>query len=168
MTEYLTRFANDTTAGNNSDNAGLTQAAAAAAYAGALPLIIGAILVWARPMDIGPRLLELIIMYGGLLLAFFGGIRWGIAVMNPGGGPTFANLFGGIVPLLAAFPVFLLDSPVIRLTIIVAALPLLLMDDLRATRRGSGAPDWYLGVRLPLTIMMELALVATLVHVITQ
>ncbi len=165
MTEYLTRFSSDGEANGTGAAAGLSQAAAAVAYAGALPLIIGAILVWARPMDLGPKLVELIILYGGLLLAFFGGIRWGVAVMHPGG-PTFGNLFGGLIPLFLAVPIFLMENEVLRLAIIVIALPLLLIDDLRATRRGSGAPDWYLGVRLPLTIMMELALVGTLAHML--
>ncbi len=142
---------------------GLTQAAAALAYAGSLPLVISAILIWARPDDLAPNLVPLVIMYGGLLLAFFGGIRWGIAVISDAG-PTFTNLVGGIVPLVVAFPVFLLNGTVLPLAILALALPLLLMDDLRATRRGSGAPDWYLGVRLPLTIMLELAIVATLIQ----
>ena len=43
--------------------------------------------------------------------------------------------------------------------IIIIALPILLWDDLRATRRGSGAPDWYLGVRTPLTILMTFSFV---------
>ncbi|WP_306251114.1 DUF3429 domain-containing protein [Parvularcula sp. IMCC14364] len=167
MNDYMTRYsdAGPSLAGNN--NNGLTQAAAAIAYAGALPLIIGAILVWARPMDIGPHLIDLIILCGGALLAFFGGIRWGIAVMHSTG-PTFTNLFGGIMPLLISFPIFLMENDLVRLLIIVVALPLLLFDDLRATRRGSGAPDWYLGVRLPLTVMMELAFAATLIFVIVN
>lgn len=165
MSDYLTRYSATDQSMAGSSNNGLTQAAAAIAYAGALPLIIGAILVWARPMDIGPYLIDYIILAGGVLLAFFGGIRWGIAVMNSAG-PTFTNLFGGIVPALIAVPLFLMENDLVRLLIIVIALPLLLFDDLRATRRGSGAPDWYLGVRLPLTVMMELAFVATLAFVI--
>ena len=141
----------------------LTQAAAALAYAGALPLVIAAILIWARPADIGPTLVPISIVYGALLLAFFGGIRWGIAVMGQSG-PTFGNLLGGVVPLLVAFPVLLLKGTVMPLAIIVVALPLLLFDDLRATKRGSGAPDWYLGVRLPLTIMLGLSFVAILLN----
>jgi hypothetical protein len=146
-------------------SSGLTQAAAALAYAGALPLILAALLVWARPTDIGPQLINLIIVYGGLLLAFFGGVRWGVAVMHRGG-PTFANLLGGVMPFVIAFPVFLLEAAWLRLLILVIALPVMLLDDLRATRKGSGAPDWYLGVRLPLTIMMEFALVLTLIKVV--
>lgn len=143
----------------------LTQAAAALAYAGALPLILAALLVWTMTDTTAAMITKMIVLYGGLLLAFFGGVRWGIAVMAPRG-PTFGNLIGGVLPLVVAVPVFLFENPVLALAILVIALPVLLIDDLRATRKGSGAPDWYLGVRMPLTIMMELALGFTLAHAI--
>lgn len=132
---------------------GLPQSAAVLAYAGALPLIIGALLVWLRPIDLGSAAQNFMLLYGGVLIAFFGGVRWGIAVTRPGG-PSFASLLGGALPLAIAMPIFYFDDPRIRFLIIIIALPLLLWDDLRATRRGSGAPDWYLGVRTPLTILM--------------
>ena len=96
------------------------------------------------------------IVFGGALIAYFGGVRWGVAVMRPTG-PTFAGLLGAVIPLLVSLPVFFLESPKLRFLIIIAALPILLWDDLRATRRGSGAPDWYLGVRAPLTILMTIS-----------
>ncbi len=134
----------------------LPQSAAVLAYAGALPLIIAALLVWLRPSDLGANAIGFMLVYGGVLIAFFGGVRWGITVMRPDG-PSFAGLLGGIVPLLIAMPIFFLDNPNIRFLIIITALPILLWDDLRATKRGSGAPDWYLGVRAPLTILMTLS-----------
>lgn len=134
-------------------SSGLPQSAAVLAYAGALPLIIAALLVWLRPADLGASATRFMLVYGGLLIAFFGGVRWGIAVMR-GGGPTFAGLLGGAVPLAIAMPLFFLDSVTMRFAIIMIALPILLWDDLRATKRGSGAPDWYLGVRTPLTLLM--------------
>lgn len=133
---------------------GIPQAAAVLAYAGALPLIIGAILALVRPDDLGREALRLMLLYGGLLIAFFGGVRWGVAVMRPEG-PSFASLVGGAVPLAIAMFIFLLGSAHAKFVVILLALPLLLVDDLRATRKGSGAPDWYLGVRTPLTLLME-------------
>ena len=132
---------------------GLPQSAAVLAYAGALPLIIASLLIWLRPHDYGAAASSFMIVFGGALMAYFGGIRWGIAVMRPSG-PSFAGLLGGVIPLLLSLPVFMLEDAKIRFLIIMAALPLLLWDDLRATRRGSGAPDWYLGVRVPLTFLM--------------
>jgi hypothetical protein len=133
---------------------GIPQSAAVLAYAGALPLIVSALLVVIRPETYGVPAQAFMIAYGGMLIAFFGGVRWGVAVMRPSG-PTFASLLGGVLPLIAAMPVFLLGGERWKFLFIIAALPILLVDDLKATRRGSGAPDWYLGVRAPLTILME-------------
>ena len=161
MTEaVLTKHAE--TAGQSS---GLTQAAAALAYAGALPLISGAVVAWARPDLAGP-LLRFMTIYGGVLLVFFGGVRWGIAVMRRGG-PGFGHLLGAVLPALLGLPVILTDNVPTGLGALVVLLPLLLVSDLRATRAGSGAPAWYLGVRVPLTVMMEAALIAGLVLALT-
>ena len=138
---------------------GLPQSAAFLAYAGSLPTIIAALFVWLRPEDLGIGAQSFLLLYGGGLIAFFGGVRWGIAVMRPEG-PTFLNLLGGIWPLLVAMPILVMDDARLRFLLIIITLPLLLWDDLRATRAGSGAPNWYLGVRLPLTIIMEIAFIA--------
>ncbi|MEM8771537.1 MAG: DUF3429 domain-containing protein [Pseudomonadota bacterium] len=147
--------------------AGLPQAAAVLAYAGALAPIIGALIIWLRPADDLATAIEFLLVYGGALIVFFGGVRWGVAVMRPGG-PSFASLLGGAIPLLMAFPVFLLSDVFTRFMIILVALPILLWDDLRATRRGSGAPDWYLGVRTPLTILMLISYAAAFAAVLLR
>ena len=132
---------------------GLPQAAAVLAYAGALPFIVSSLLIWLRPSEFAAPATAFMLTTGALLIGFFGGVRWGIAVMRPQG-PTFASLLGGVTPLLLALPLFFIESESIRFIMIIVALPLLLWDDLRATQRGSGAPDWYLGVRAPLTILL--------------
>jgi hypothetical protein len=164
MSTYGTADLQDST-GDRAQN--LTSAAAAVAYAGALPLLIGAILAWARPDDLGPRIVELMALYGITLLAFFGGVRWGVAVMARQG-PTFRQLAGSVVPLVLGFGLLLVDDLLARLVTLAVVMPLLLWDDLRATRRGSGAPGWYLSVRLPLTAMMELSILAALFWVMTH
>lgn len=147
------------------DTSGLPQSAAFLAYAGSILPIIAAVFIWLRPDDLGEGAKTFLLLYGGALIAFFGGVRWGIAVMRPAG-PTFAHLVGGIWPLLVAMPVFLLEDNLIRFLIIVVILPVLLFDDLRATRAGSGAPQWYLGVRVPLTIIMEVAFISAAISVV--
>lgn len=144
------------------DKAGLTASAAAIAYAGALPLVIGAVLAWARPEDLAQAVLGAMAAYGAALLAFFGGVRWGVAVMGRSG-PHFAPLIGAVIPLALGVGSAALPGLGAKFALLVVVLPLLLLDDLRATRRGSGAPAWYLGVRIPLTILMEAALLAGLV-----
>ncbi|MEQ8177116.1 MAG: DUF3429 domain-containing protein [Amphiplicatus sp.] len=144
---------------------GLPQSAAVLTYLGALPLIIAALLIVVSPDIYGAAARGFMTVYGGALIVFFGGVRWGVAVMKPNG-PTFMSLVGGALPLIAAMPIFVPSDVRFKFAFILIALPVLLLDDLRATRRGSGAPDWYLGVRAPLTILMEfsylVALAATL------
>jgi len=135
---------------------GLPQSAAVLAYVSALPLLVAALLSVARPHDIGPAARYFMIIYGGIMFAFFGGVRWGIAVMRRDG-PTFKSLVGAVIPMVIAIPIFYLQDERARLVLIIAALPLLLLDDLKATKRGSGAPDWYLGVRVPLTLLMTVS-----------
>lgn len=139
---------------------GLSQAAAALAYAGALPLIAAAILAFTRD-DLAGAALRFMVLYGGVLIVFFGGVRWGIAVMRAGG-PGFSHLIGAVIPALLGLPVILAENTTLALGALLVLLPVLLLDDLRATKAGSGAPGWYLGVRVPLTVMMELALAAGL------
>ncbi|MEM8936004.1 MAG: DUF3429 domain-containing protein [Pseudomonadota bacterium] len=148
--------------GPKAADVGLPQSAAVLAYAGALPLIVSALSILLRPDDIAATAAGFMVVYGGVLIAFFGGVRWGIAVVRPAG-PSFAALIGGVLPLLAAMPIFFLEDMRVRLLIILIALPVLLVDDLRATRRGSGAPEWYLGVRTPLTILMEISFLVAFV-----
>ncbi len=133
---------------------GLPQSAAVLAYAGALPLIVAALLIGVKPETHGPEAAAFMAVYGAALIVFFGGVRWGVAVMRRQG-PDFRSLFGAIIPFLAALPTLYPGDIRLKFAFILAALPLLLLDDLKATRRGSGAPDWYLGVRVPLTILIE-------------
>jgi len=155
----------DTTTIPQNNKQGLPQPAAVLAYAGALPIIIAALLVWLRPADFGASASSFMLVCGGALIAFFGGVRWGIAVMRPQG-PSFASLLGGVIPFMIALPIFFLDDMRVRFLIILIALPLLLWDDLRATRRGSGAPDWYLGVRTPLTILLSASFLIAFVQLL--
>lgn len=153
------------TLAGNTDMRGLPHAAATLAYAGALPPIAAAILAFARPEFYAGAVSVFLGLYGGALIAFFGGVRWGIAVMGREG-PSFRSLFGGALPLVAALPILAAPDPRMQMGMVAVLLPLLLWGDLRATRRGSGAPEWYLGVRAPLTILLEAAYLAALYAVL--
>ena len=91
-------------------------------------------------------------LYGAALIVFFGGVRWGVAVMKPEG-PALRDLLGAAAPLGIALPLFLFVGAFWVFPVIMVLIALLLIDDIRATKRGSGAPAWYLGVRAPLTVL---------------
>ncbi|MEO1136380.1 MAG: DUF3429 domain-containing protein [Pseudomonadota bacterium] len=133
------------------------------AYLAAAPLIIASLFIVAddgRPAFYAAYLMS---VYGAALIVFFGGVRWGVAVMKAGG-PTMRSLFGAGLPLFAAIPLLLpLGGIAWKFPTIMGLVGLLLLDDLSATRRGSGAPSWYLSVRLPLTVLIELAFIIAIV-----
>ena len=130
------------------------------AYLAAAPLIAAALLVVSgKNSDAAFGFMGL---YGAALIVFFGGVRWGVAVMKPEG-PSAAALLGAALPLVIALPLFLPLPLTYKFATIMVVVALLLIDDLQATRRGSGAPGWYLAVRLPLTVLIEVAFLVALV-----
>lgn len=138
----------------------MTGAASFLAYLGAAPLLAAALLMIVNPYDAAGAQ-AFLVLYGAALLVFFGGVRWGVAVMKPAG-PTMRALFGAGLPMIAALPLLAPGRTETKMIIIMALMIFLLLDDLRATRRGDGAPQWYLGVRLPLTVLIEVAFLVAL------
>lgn len=63
---------------HNKLDTGLPQAAALMTYAASLPPIIATIFLWPRPADFGVDAKTFLLLYGGALLTFFGGVRWGV------------------------------------------------------------------------------------------
>jgi len=132
------------------------------AYLAAAPLVAASlgIVGGGGGADVAPQFMA---VYGAALIVFFGGVRWGVAVMKDGG-PTLRALFGACLPLIAAMPLLLpLGGIEWKFFAIMALMAALLVDDLYATRRGSGAPHWYLAVRLPLTVLIEIAYLIAIV-----
>ncbi len=140
-----------------------TGAAQLLAYLAASPLIAAALVIVAGDASAAASAAYAMTLYGAALIVFFGGVRWGVAVMKEGG-PTSRALFGACLPLAIAMPLMAPVGGVAwKFPAIMAVIALLLFDDLKATRRGSGAPHWYLAVRLPLTVLIELAFVIAIV-----
>ncbi|NOX84136.1 MAG: DUF3429 domain-containing protein [Alphaproteobacteria bacterium] len=139
-----------------------TGAAMLLAYLAAAPLIAAALMIVISQAYNAQPYAGFMGLYGAVVIIFFGGVRWGVVVMKPEG-PTMRSLLGATAPLLLAFPLLLpLGGALWKFPAIMALTGVLLVDDLNATRRGSGAPAWYLSVRLPLTVLIELAFVIAL------
>ncbi|WP_425408543.1 DUF3429 domain-containing protein [Hyphococcus sp.] len=142
-----------------------TGAAQMLAYLASAPLIAAALVIVGGDRETTSIAAYLMTVYGAALIVFFGGVRWGVAIMKAGG-PTSRALLGAVLPLAAAMPLFAPAGGVFwKFPVIMALAALLLVDDLKATRRGSGAPEWYLAVRLPLTVLIELAFLIAIVGV---
>ncbi|MCP5432346.1 MAG: DUF3429 domain-containing protein [Alphaproteobacteria bacterium] len=138
----------------------IPQPAAALGYLGALPIVVLAVAAWLGDAGLKSFAIGTEIMLGALLLVFIGGVRWGLA-MAAAPGPGFASLAVSVVPALLVWGVLTVEDRAIQLGILIAAFLALLVSDLRLTARG-GAPAWYPGLRVPLTVLVVGALGASL------
>ncbi len=115
----------------------------------------------------------MLIGFSVVILSFMGGVRWGIATSREGG-PTFPQLTIAIVPAAVSWVALMIGSDLVgleqsatavQLALMIVAFVLLLLSDLKITRAGE-APDWYPGLRIPLTLLVEAALIGALVNVL--
>jgi hypothetical protein len=122
------------------------------ALAGSLPF---------APGDLKPQLTRALVAYGATILSFLGGIHWGLAI--GGTTPTAAaalksRLILSVVPSLVAWAALLI-RPSHALLLLAAAIALMLVVDIRATRLGH-APAWYPRLRIPLSCAVAVSLLA--------
>lgn len=136
--------------------------ALALGLAGLLPFIAAASAMW-MPMEWfpGTRALTFGTLYGGLILSFLGGIRWG-AALAPIGARRQALVFAGsVVPLLVALAALLLP-PVLGLSVLIAGFLLMALWDVMTVEQGR-LPQWFGLLRMILTTGAVLSLLAMLV-----
>ena len=124
---------------------------------GLIPFVAGSILVVGT--DLGWAL-DALRFYAATILAFMGGVHWGLAIADhgsgPGAGSSWPRLGASVVPALAGWLALLLPATP-GLLVLAAAFVLLLGGDLLAVRRGL-APAWYPWLRVPLTTIVALCL----------
>jgi hypothetical protein len=116
-----------------------SRAALVLGYGGLLPFLGGAAWVIAGPADLRDLAARVLVAYGATIVAFLGGIHWGLAFTTPGE-PATARLGWGVVPALAAWPALLL-APAGGLTLLVAMLLLCYAVDHR-TYPALGLQAW--------------------------
>jgi putative flippase GtrA len=79
----------------------LPRAALWLGYGGLLPFVGGALLLWLVHAELNPRLAHVMSGYAATIVAFLGGIHWGLAMrQNP---PSMTSLAWGVVPALVAW-----------------------------------------------------------------
>lgn len=123
--------------------------AAALGYAGAIPFLVGAAAVALALLPPTPLL-----AYGAVILAFMGGIHWGLGM--PGSAPDAGRLALSVVPALLGWAALLLGGRPGLLLLAVAFLGLLALE--LATTRSGVAPSWYPTLRVPLTAVVVTSL----------
>ena len=126
---------------------------------GLIPFVAGGVLAVGTDFAWVP---EALWFYAATILAFMGGVHWGLAIADHGSatgtGSSWARLGASVVPALVGWLALLLAPPP-GLLVLAAAFILLLLGDLAAVRRGL-APAWYPRLRMPLTGIVVLCLLA--------
>ena len=118
-----------------------------------------------------PNLVQAIIAYGAVILAFLGGVHWGFAldpapvVLAPGQATTDnKRLALGVLPSLigwAALLVPLVSSPLIAIVLLILGFVVTTLAEAQAHRRGT-LPGGYMALRWVLSAVALLCLVVVL------
>jgi hypothetical protein len=123
--------------------------------AGLIPFVALAALAHLAP---GSGARDWLAGYGGAILAFMGGCRWGLAAAGLGQGPALKPLAVSVAPALWAWIALRAPAP-FDLELLAVGLLALYVADLRLTAQG-GAPSWWPALRLPLTLGATLSVLA--------
>lgn len=121
-------------------------------YAGLVPFVLGAALVWRVPPELRPDVVDALATYAALIASFLGGIHWGLGMRQ--GAPAPTPFVWGVLPSLGAWAA-LWVAPQAGLLM----LGLLLIVCYAVDRRAYpplGLSAW-LGLRLRLTTVASLS-----------
>jgi len=127
-------------------------------------LSLGSVL---EPGDWATRSLQGLSAYGAVILAFLGGVHWGIGLEADGGQTVAAQRarFGlGVLPALigwAGLLVTFIGLPLVGLAILVAGFIAITVVEARGARAGL-VPGGYMGLRWVLSVGVILCLVSVL------
>jgi hypothetical protein len=119
------------------------------ALAASLPFVSG---------DLKPDVAYALLAYGAIILSFLGGVHWGLAIGSTAVAAALrVRLMGSVIPSLVAWVAMLVPLRS-GLFMLAAAIALMLVVDIRATRAGE-APAWYPRLRIPLSCAVAASLV---------
>lgn len=148
--------------------------AVAFGYAGAIPFVVAATAMWFVQEPVTSQIHAALVGFGLVILSFMGGIRWGLAMRAPADGePTFVMVGISVVPAFVAWLVFLagvflgptVTVKIVQTVVLILAFAVLLWVDFGLADKG-GAPTWYRGLRLQLTLLVEASLITALARLL--
>ncbi len=128
-----------------------TPAALRLGYAGLLPFVIGALLVWVVRPEAHPYATAMLAAYAAVIVSFLGGIHWGLAMRQAQ--PPRALLAWGVLPSLVAWVAVVMPAYA-GLVVLGAMLVVCYLVDRRVYPQ-HGAAAW-------LTLRFRLSAVASL------
>ena len=128
-------------------------------YAGLIPFVV---LAPASLLDThhGITWSDALFAYGAVILSFVCALHWGFAMTLPGldDARRVRTMLWSVVPSLMAWPALLL-VPMEAAVLLVTGFVLHYIQDRRLARHAE-LPDWYLPLRLQLTVVACLSLIA--------
>jgi hypothetical protein len=139
-------------------------------YAALLPYASTGLLVWVMsPSQTAEAALYVQLTYSAIALSFVGGIRAGFTFAKAGNfkrrAPDGFNrnlILAGIIPALAWATLFIRPNAALLVFALIFAAQF--ASDVRAHREEI-IPDWYVALSGRLTLLTEIALIATLIKV---
>lgn len=109
--------------------------------------------------DVTPLIAQGQLAYGAVILSFLGGVRWGKLVTSGSSiVPSWGQFLWSVTPSLIAWPALMITSLPVSTSLVVAGLGLCGYLDIKQT----GYQNWFKGLRLVLTTVAILSLLATL------
>ncbi|SDS29756.1 DUF3429 domain-containing protein [Pseudomonas oryzae] len=127
--------------------------------AGLIPFISGALGIWITPIGWRPLVLDALLDYAAVILAFMGAIHWGLAMRGEQDDLRAQMQLGlSVIPPLLGWAAVSFGLPAaLSIPVFVLAFIGLYLADLRAVRLGL-APIWYRPLRKPLTAVVVVSL----------
>jgi len=155
------------TPGDPRDPADPPRAAALLGYAGVIPFVATAVIVFfLYPRAEAQTILAYQIGYGAVILSFLGGIRWALAMLFPEDEALLKRLAFSVTPALLAW-IALFVPPVWGLALLIVSFWGQAASDSQASRLHE-APLWYGGYRVKLSILVIGALVLSVVGIVLR
>lgn len=132
-------------------------------YAGLIPFVFSALAIHG-PWPDAALSARVFIAYGAAILAFLGGIQWGLALV-PGNTRPTERAAVGVLPSLLAWLALLLPAATAVIVLAAGFVALLLWERRRCPAAG---PAWYPGLRTRLTLAVLACHAVALAGIVTS
>jgi hypothetical protein len=138
-------------------------------YAGLVPFVGGALGIWVIPLGWRPFVLDALLDFAAVILAFMGAIHWGLAMRAEETDEKAKLQLGlSVIPPLLGWAALAGGLPIgLSLPIFLFAFIGLYLADMHAVRVGL-APQWYPALRTPLTLVVCLSLLVAWASVLIR
>jgi hypothetical protein len=126
-------------------------------YAGLIPFMTLACVLWITPEIYAEKIHQALLSYAAIILSFMGAVHWGLAIDNKDHSINGFQLVVSVIPALIAW-FSSMTAPLWNYSILIFTFVLLCFIDTYFVQKQS-APEWYLQLRIPLTVVVVISLI---------